>query len=577
MIVLAVLLTLAVPARVTLRRFVGASAATVLMVALHVPVIAEPVDRWLLDLGDPSRPGILYLLYILLPGALLLTALVAASGVLPRGGKGLATLVALVVANTAGMMFLAYGGVRSWAAAYSSLLPKHGYAWGLAIGSLVAAAVAATLLPVIAFLVGRTADPAASVGAGTGSRRWETRLVLGGVLTVLGLATWLTVALAVQRNIDEVFWGWHGPGGFTPHGADATIEIGRLGWALRFAPIVVAAGGLWLLAGGRWRARLAVLGAVSWAAADAGLLLAGDAAARAALDSGATGAAVAAAAAMWSAGAGVWLIAGLVLLGAGVLAAGTRAAAAPGAIGSFVYSGASLGVGLTLPFALSAETTAAVSSWVPVTAAALSVLLVVTAVASADITGNRRGAGPAVAAVATALIAAVLAVALSRWQLRPVSPGQADLRALLTYAVLGAGVLVLAWLCGHSLAGWPGRVAGVLVVIGSPAVFAAATWGVLYLYLETVVVLRPFTEAPGRFGLFDGALPLVPIGVFAGGALALLCLLPQALSTPDIFGGPAAASPAPPPPADAAGPRAPVAIPGVPEILEHPLPAVPRR
>lgn len=340
---------------------------------------------------------------------------------------------------------------------------------------------------------------------------------------------------------------------------------------------MIAAGGLRLLAGSRRRARWVLAGVFVWALADAALLFAADAAARSQTSAGSA----ATAAVGWSAGFAVWVIAAAVVVGAGALALrGRDAGWRPSPVGSLVYSGASFGVALLLPFGLTGSVLAATPAWLTPTVGAFAALLIGTAVISAW-SGGRSGARTAGVALATVALGAAAVAGRLWWRPQPESPDQVDPMWLLeigVLAALGAGVIALAWLCGV----WPAvgarraNTIAVLAPLGGGAVFVASLWFALGVNGELYRVLPLFTTATGPFATFDdGAVPWTLVGLLVGAALGLVMLAPQALSTPDIFGGPDVVT-EPDPGPKPEPPRAPVAAPGVPEILEHPQPTASR-
>jgi hypothetical protein len=199
----------------------------------------------------------------------------------------------------------------------------------------------------------------------------------------------------------------------------------------------------------------------------------------------------------------------------------------------------------------------------------LTVLLVVAAVLTALSAAPRPGGLVAVGGVWFALVAVCAAGALDFVRvaglLRTDGP-----RTLVCGLVLGGLVLGCAVLGGFVPAGttprtWTAAV-GASVFGGPIAAAGAALTGFILTYFGGTL-LNAAVKVDTPFVTDDGAMPVTLAGMLAGATIAVIALLPQALSTPD---DPVDAA-APPPVADPAPKRAPVAVPGVPEILEWPV------
>ncbi len=105
-----------------------------------------------------------------------------------------------------------------------------------------------------------------------------------------------------------------------------------------------------------------------------------------------------------------------------------------------------------------------------------------------------------------------------------------------------------------------------------PGTFVLAVVVAVWTFLgadRIAALIRHVVTLLGWVPPVGAALPAVGAGLATGSAVAVLVLLPHALSTPDTA---PASQPTPPPSAAPAARKAPapVAIPGVPEILEWP-------
>jgi hypothetical protein len=361
----------------------------------------------------------------------------------------------------------------------------------------------------------------------TGTRRWTT--AVGLLLAAAGVVSW-AVAVAVVAPAARAVG--HGP----PVGIHITAPL--IGWAanLRWGAILLAWGGLLLAARTRDRARWLAAGVLVWFAADLAIAVVGPRG---------------------------WLAAGICAVVAGValwvmaLTSTTVAVASPGSV---IYAAAAAGAGIEM-MAIKAWMPQYLPSWAFQLGLAVSLLLVVAAAVhtlTADLTVR---AGQVVGAVvlATAGIAgAVLHYVIARHE---TDRGSEVWMLLTLVAAVAVAATAGALSSARTIGVWGATGAVVLVVIGTLPLFWASLM-LAYLPQDLAFALDGLAGLSGEW--FDDTLAGAALGV----SVALVALLPKALSTPD---SPLATdAPPPPEPPSPPGRPAPEAVPGVPEVLSWP-------
>jgi len=337
----------------------------------------------------------------------------------------------------------------------------------------------------------------------------RAQLMVGGGLTAVGLGMWLMAAIVSQPAIDKIFRMWRDG----PHGLVFGDMMRGIGWDTRWAAIVVAAGGLRLLAGGGIRGRVLWLGLLGWFAVD-GLLLV--------LQEYSDGPGLT----LSSAREGALVLGVFVAVSAITLAARHSTAVPLSPQRSLVYSAASVGVGVLL-FATARPDMVASNGWPWATMAGLAVLLVVAGVVTALTVGPHRRHQWRVAAGTTLLgVADVILVAVGR---QPFLPWKGQL----AIAAGGIAIVVLgcAWLTGTLSDAHPRRatmIAVVLMVISAPAIV-----GLAHVFVSTLVPDDPFggpyhTLYSSDYG--HGAFPLTIFGAVSGAGVALFAIAALTLS-----------------------------------------------
>ncbi len=376
-------------------------------------------------------------------------------------------------------------------------------------------------------LIARAVDPPPRAAVA----RWHRPA--GYVLVAIGVALWTATAAVLEPTTAGVFADMLAVDPLDRAHPAETARLAMFGREARWGAILLGVGGLVLLARAHRRRRAVAAGVVAWVGIDL------------ALDSAAV------------AGPGVVLAGALV--GGGLFALSGRRAAhtAPAGLLSLVYSGVSVTASMPLVIAVGPWMAEQLPSWAVAMAAAQAALLVAAGVAvalAAAPAATRRTAGDA---LTVGILGAAAAAAHAVWEFSA-GDDSFDGRAFLPSVAAVVLVLVLcARACArpHPAAWWVWPVAAVPLTVLAVALIAGA-WGVL-------AVMQFIADASLRetafFGLFlEGPVYVLP-GIVAGAFLGLLSLLPVAwsyrrqvaLAVDESTGAPA-----------------PVALPGVAEVLE---------
>jgi hypothetical protein len=393
--------------------------AVLLAVAGGIALLASDPAIWMWTKAQRASPvsGWSFTVEILLmiSKPTLVAACVGLTGVFAKGWRGVpgALATALVV--------LCLGGIAGTVATISifagwSLSAVEALRTPLQLVSSAGAglgALLATRLP--SGLLARDATPSTDTSSPTsGSRDW--RSVAGWVLATLGASGWSVVAMTVAPVAEDAYRGWPAFRATAP-GADVD-DVGAFGMFaedLRWAAMLVALGGLLLVARGRRRGLALACGYLAWAAADVVLDL-----------TGVRG---------WPAAA---ISAAAVLAIFGALLAGPRRSVAGDARWTLLYSGVAVAVAAATFLPVQPWAADVLPAWAVPVGLAVTVLLSISAV--------------------------VVALAIAP----AATPGRA--RAALLVGVAGAACAVLSYLVGIV---WPGNqviVADVVLPVGVGAV-----------------------------------------------------------------------------------------------------------
>ncbi len=503
----------------------GALPAVLLIAALLAAAAVRPVGRWLLPVvlaavglaagvwvGTGSLDFLSYDVdyarqaFGVLFAPVATVVVVALASVAPRGLLGFTGLLGGALAVVHPVVLEMRVGEGFWR------FPPGPYA--IAVGAVTTGLVAAA----VAVVVGRFARqrPEPTVTSVYGSARAGWRSKVGYPLALLGIVAWAVAAGVVEPLIRDLLADDADPTPSFDEGADLAL----LGRDLRWASMVLAVGGLVLLARAYGRQVAVALGVAGWIVGDLVLDALN-------LDGG------------WpvAAGAGAAVAVGLLVLARprGVLAGPPPARAWP-----VVYSGVSVLVATLLLSGAAPWMPDQLPAWVVPAAVALSVLLVLAGVLNALAVVPRIGWGRALVALAVVAGGGALVVAVDLWAVSA-SPAPAvdwvvDVALPFVMAVPVLACALLAGGLGRSLLGWCAfGVVAVASVLG--------TVGVLVSSVQTSALaqtlLRRFV---GATAVGDGRI-IVVAGIMAGTTFAMLALLPRALSTPDD----SAPLPAPPP------------------------------
>jgi hypothetical protein len=427
------------------------------------------------------------------------------------------------------------GDERAGDHAVAAVLSLLGAA-GLVVGMLVLVAVAGHAVGEL-YRDPRRRPPDARVA---GWHRWA-----GYGLTCLGVAAWAVLAAVVEPGTREIHADLLALAPEDRTHVGETERLAMLSREARWAAIVLAVGGLVLLARAHDRRRAVAMGVTGWVVADLTL----DAAD---IDG-------------WI----VALIAGTVAGGLLLVLARPRPGAPPTATSGLfplVYSGASITASFPMVMAVGPWTADQLSPWAVPLVTGLSVLLVAAGVANAaaaspTITARRSGR-----ATTVALLGMGAAFGHAVWEFGggdETPEGGAFLPGI--GAVVGL-VVVCALVCAGPLRSATDRLVWLAASAGLAAaavVFVAVAWGALAL-LQVGAASSAWADGAVLSPFLAGPLYALP-GIIAGALLGLLALLPVVWSH----------RPVPvrtPEPEDEPSTARPVALPGVPEILEWPPP-----
>jgi hypothetical protein len=515
---------------------VGWRPATVLVVLAIALYLPSYFGWWNSNYGSTGRPAFWWReaaeLTILLLLAPLATAAVALTGAFSR--RRVAVAVPAVVLALTPATFAQYFPPVSWLVPLVGQAPSFDATDGHRVlpGQLIGGAILGVSVWVLARLVPRffgPAGPDTPTPAPVSARRWAA--AVGLVLATTGVVSW-AVAVAVVAPIARA----------VDHGQPISIYItaSLIGWSanLRWGAILLAWGGVLLAARTRGRALPLALAVLGWFAADIVLT---------------------------TIGVQGWLSAAIcavvVAVGLGTVAL-TGPPVAGVAPGSIIHAAAAAGAGIHL-MAINGWMPLYLPSWIFQLGLAVTVLLVGAAVVHTLTSAGAARAGRLLGALVVA--AAGLSGAVVHYLTARVGSerGLADWLLL----TLVAATAVAATACALSAAGrirglwWAATGAVVLVVIGALPLWVAA------FFIGSLAQDVAFGLG-GLLGLSGEWSNDTVTGAVLGVSVALVALWPTALSTPDS----PLATPAtpPPPPPDRPTARAPVAVPGVPEVLTWP-------